>query len=139
MFVNTNKSELGTRVFYDRSKHVFCFQKMSALDCFQHGFMKRGSKECRCCHQEALPHFLKVTSNSSKYRKNFENKCPRTVPFLVKPLAYIKHAIILNKELSQSYVFQEFCLVFKNTRFLKQLLMVAFATNHLRILWSMMT
>ena len=139
MFVNTIKLELGTRAFFGRSKHVFCFQKTSALGCFQHAHMKHGSTECRCCHQEALQYFLKVTSNSSKYSKNFENECPRRVPFLVKPLTYIKHATILNRKLSQSYVFQEFCLVFKNTKLSKQFLMVACAINRLRILWSMMT
>ena len=85
------------------------------------------------------PYFLKVTSNSAKYRKNVGNKCPRRVPFLVKPFDYIKHATVLNSELSQSYVFQEFCPVFKNTKFPKKFLMVALAINHLRILWSMMT
>ena len=133
MFVNTNKLELGGRVFFGRSKHVFCFQKTSALYCFQHVLMKHGSKLCRCCYQEALPYFLKGTSNSSKYRKNFENKCSKRVPLLLKPLAYINHANTLNRELSQIHAFQEFCLVFKNTKFSKQFLMVLFAINHLRI------
>ena len=47
------------------------------------------------------------------------------VPFLVKPLAYIQHANTLNRELSQSCVFQGFCLVFKQIKFSKQFLMAA--------------
>ena len=49
------------------------------------------------------------------------------------------HLTILNSELSQSYVTQEFCLAFKNTKFSKQFSMVGFAINHLWILWYMMT
>ena len=37
------------------------------------------------------------------------------------------HPTILNNELSQGYVSQEFCLAFKATKFSKQFLMVAFA------------
>ena len=59
--------------------------------------------------------------------------------FLVKPLACIIHPTILNSELSQSYVTQELCLAFKNTKFSKQFSMVGFAINHMWILWSMMT
>ena len=49
------------------------------------------------------------------------------------------HPTILNSELSQSCVSQEFCLTFKTTKFSKQFLIVAFAINHLWMLWSVMT
>ena len=88
---------------------------------------------------KALPYFLKVISDITKYRKNFENKFLKRVTFLVKPLACIMDSTILNSKLSQSYVFQEFCPAFKTHKFSKQFLMVAFAINHLWILWSMMT
>ena len=92
-----------------------------------------------CCHQAALPYFLKFTSNSGKYRKNLKNKFLKRAALLVKPLACIVYPTLLNSELSQSYVSQELYLAFKSTKFSKQILMVAFAINHLWILWSMMT
>ena len=59
--------------FFSRSKHVL-FSESVILGLFLVCSYETWFVRVMCCHQEALPYFLKVTSNSAKYRKNFKNK-----------------------------------------------------------------